>query len=196
MKITELIIENTLVNELDLKGVGQALGTGAKKAANVAGAVTGGLRGLGTTFKRGYDIGKAYTSGTAAPNAAPTGTTQTSSTPASSGAAGSAPATNTAPQAQQTPPAAPSPTSSGPVPGQEIEMPGTNLKFKYDADWKDSSGNAADPAIQKVLQQLAIGVDKASIPRADLNAARRTLGLPAFEGRTVGFESKFLGKTI
>ena len=210
MKITELIIENTLVNELDLAGVGQALGTGAKKAANVAGAVTGGLRGLGTSFKQGYQAGKAYTSGTAAPGAASTGTTtQTSPQPASGNAASAGSATVSTPQAQSTPAAAPTPapqaqstppsptpTSTGPVPGQEIEMPGTNLKFKYDADWKDSSGNAADPAIQKVLQQLASGVDKASIPRADLNSARRTLGLPAFESRTVGFESKFLGKTI
>jgi len=201
MKITELLIETARISELDLKGVGQALGTGAKKAANVAGAVTGGLRGLGTSFKQGYNAGKAYTSGTSAPN--PTGastgtaTTQTvsaptgsSTTPATSTSASSgAPATNNVAPAQPQ-------TNAGPLPGQEIEMPGTNLKFKYDADWKDSSGNPADPAIQNVLQQLASGVDKASIPRADLNAARRTLGLPAFESKTVGFDSKFLGKTI
>jgi hypothetical protein len=201
MKITELLIETARISELDLKGIGQALGTGAKKAANVAGAVTGGLRGLGTSFKQGYNAGKAYTSGTSTPNPAGastrTATTQTvsaptgsSTTPATSTSASSgAPATNNVAPAQPQ-------TNAGPLPGQEIEMPGTNLKFKYDADWKDSSGNPADPAIQKVLQQLASGVDKASIPRADLNAARRSLGLPAFESKTVGFDSKFLGKTI
>jgi hypothetical protein len=198
MKITELLIENSQIDELDLNRVGQALGTGAKKVANVAGAVTGGLRGLGTSFKQGYDAGKAYTSGTSTANPAGTSTsaasTQTVSAPAGTS---SAPATprSSAPAANNPPPTQLQ-ASTAPVPGQEIEMPGTNLKFKYDADWKDSAGNPADPAIQKVLQQLASGVDKASIPRADLNAARRSLGLPAFESKTVGFNSKFLGTTI
>jgi hypothetical protein len=201
MKITELLIENSQIDELDLNRIGQALGTGAKKVANVAGAVTGGLRGLGTSFKQGYDAGKAYTSGTSTANPAGASTsaasTQTVSAPAGTSSTPGAPTPprSSAPAANNPPPTQPQ-ASTAPVPGQEIEMPGTNLKFKYDADWKDSAGNPADPAIQKVLQQLASGVDKASIPRADLNAARRSLGLPAFESKTVGFNSKFLGTTI
>jgi LysM repeat protein len=67
----------------------------------------------------------------------------------------------------------------GPKPGQEIEMPGTNMKYKFSPQWTNDKGEAAPEAVVKVLSQLASGVDKADIAMSDLKAARRSVGLMA-----------------
>jgi LysM repeat protein len=70
-------------------------------------------------------------------------------------------------------PAAP----AAPTAGQEIEMPGTNQKFKFSPTWIDSQGTPAAQSVANVLNQLASGVSQADIAMSDLKAARRSMGL-------------------
>lgn len=94
---------------------------------------------------------------------------------------------NTAPAstaATSAPVAAPSALKAG----TEIEMPGTNIKFKYSPQWVTADGKPASSASEKVLNQLASGVSKADVPAGDLIAARRNLyqnavGMGAYESK-------------
>lgn len=63
--------------------------------------------------------------------------------------------------------------STGPTVGQEIELPGTNFKFKYNPQWVTDDGRIASDASAKVLNQLASGTSKADIDSRDLVALRR-----------------------
>jgi pyruvate/2-oxoglutarate dehydrogenase complex dihydrolipoamide acyltransferase (E2) component len=87
--------------------------------------------------------------------------------------------TTTAPAATPaaTPPATPAATPLGPVAGQEIEMPGTNYKYKYSPSWTDAAGNPAPAAVANVLAQLATGTNLSDINFNDLKQARRSIGL-------------------
>lgn len=67
----------------------------------------------------------------------------------------------------------------GPKAGDEMQMPGTDLKYKYAPQWLDSNGKPAPEAVVKVLMQISSGVDKADIEMGDLRAARRSVGLMA-----------------
>lgn len=90
--------------------------------------------------------------------------------------------------------------SAGPQAGQEIEMPGTNQKFKYTPNWLDAGGKAAPAAVATVLAQLASGVTPDKISGSDLSAARRSIGLPENTVNkklaVVEFHSKFLNQKI
>ena len=99
------------------------------------------------------------------------------------------------------PKSTPLPTSATePKAGQEIEMPGTNQKFKYTPNWLDASGKAAPEAVATILSQLASGTPADKISGSDLSAARRSIGLPENTVNkklaVVEFHSKFLGQNI
>lgn len=66
---------------------------------------------------------------------------------------------------------------AAPTAGQEMEMPGTNQKFKFSPTWIDSQGTPASQSVANVLNQLASGVSQADIAMSDLKAARRSMGL-------------------
>jgi hypothetical protein len=105
---------------------------------------------------------------------------QTSSTPPTTPPTSAATTpTTTAPAATPaaTPPATPAATPLGPVAGQEIEMPGTNYKYKYSPSWTDAAGNPAPAAVANVLAQLATGTNLSDINFNDLKQARRSIGL-------------------
>lgn len=72
-------------------------------------------------------------------------------------------------------PTSPEPGSTGPKPGQEFEFPGSNVMFKYTPQWLTADGKPAGPAAEKVLNQLASGVQKADLDQRDLISARRNL---------------------
>jgi LysM repeat protein/ribosomal protein L12E/L44/L45/RPP1/RPP2 len=78
------------------------------------------------------------------------------------------------------PAATPTPAEpKGPKAGDELQMPGTDLKYKFTPQWLDDQGKPAPDAVVKVLTQLASGVDKSDIEMGDLRAARRSVGLMA-----------------
>lgn len=66
---------------------------------------------------------------------------------------------------------------AAPTAGQEMEMPGTNQKFKFSPTWIDAQGTPASQSVANVLNQLASGVSQADIAMSDLKAARRSMGL-------------------
>jgi hypothetical protein len=77
-------------------------------------------------------------------------------------------------QTQAAEPAAP----SQPAASQEIELPGTNYKFKYSPSWLDAAGKPASDAVAKILNQLAAGKTGADLDRNEIRDARRSMGLP------------------
>lgn len=103
-------------------------------------------------------------------------------TTSSSGDQGSATADTDAADTDdsQEPAAQPAPAEpKGPKAGDEMQMPGTDLKYKFTPQWLDDQGKPAPEAVVKVLMQLSSGVDKADIEMNDLRAARRSVGLMA-----------------
>jgi LysM repeat protein len=105
------------------------------------------------------DAEQATTTDTGVANAAEPAAT---ATPAAAPAAAAA-----------TTPAAP----SVPAAGQEIEMPGTNYKYKFTPGWVDAAGKPAPAAVATVLDQLATGKSASDIRAQDLMKARQNLGL-------------------
>jgi hypothetical protein len=87
------------------------------------------------------------------------------------------------PAAQQSTSATTQPKPSVPTPkqiqpGQEVEFPGTNYKFKYAPSWMDAAGKPASEAAAKILNQLAAGKTGADLDRNEIRDARRSMGLP------------------
>jgi hypothetical protein len=60
---------------------------------------------------------------------------------------------------------------------QEIELPGTNYKYKLSPSWLDAAGKPASEAVARVLNQLAAGKTGAEIPVSDLQRARQAVGI-------------------
>jgi len=63
MKIHELLVENEQLDEGPLSAIGSGLGKVAGGAAKAVGAVAGGVAGLGSAFKKGYQSGKKTVAG-------------------------------------------------------------------------------------------------------------------------------------
>jgi hypothetical protein len=82
------------------------------------------------------------------------------------------------PQQQPAQPAAQTDTQLNQAPEtQEIELPGTNYKYKLSPSWLDATGKPASEAVARVLNQLAAGKTGADIPVSDLQRARQAVGI-------------------
>jgi LysM repeat protein len=168
------------------KGVAANAG---EAGADAAGAADGGSAAAGPSAATQSKIDAApygYDTETGKPNPAPAGASdktgattpqpgndeKTDATPAAGEAGADAAGAAAGDTAE---PAAP----KGPQPGQEIEMPGTNTKYKFTPQWLDDQGKPAPEAVVKVLSQLASGINKADLPLDDIRNARRSVGLVA-----------------
>ena len=105
MKINELIVENTQLDELTAGQVGTAVGKGVGAVAKGVGAVAGGVAGAGKAFMKGFRGGKAVVGGDDAtkPSTASAAKPGTAAKPAANGqapAAGQTPTTGAATAAQ------------------------------------------------------------------------------------------------
>jgi len=96
MKISEILLENTQLDEGPIGSLGTAVGKGVGGVAHGLGAVAGGVRGAWDAMKKGFQTGKSTVGGVGGdPNAA---------APAGQAAApGAAPAQGAAPAAQAAP---------------------------------------------------------------------------------------------
>lgn len=63
MKINEVIVESTQLDELSAGDIARGVGTAVGKTAQAAGAVAGGLKGAWDAGKAGYQSGKAFVGG-------------------------------------------------------------------------------------------------------------------------------------
>ena len=70
MRIQELLVESEQLDEGPLSAIGTGLGKVAGGAAKAVGAVAGGVAGLGSAFKKGYQSGKSTVAGDEEPAAA------------------------------------------------------------------------------------------------------------------------------
>jgi hypothetical protein len=126
-------------------GAGGAAGTGAAGATGAGG--TAGAAGTG-----------ARTAATGTVGAAGAGTTGATGATGAAGARTGTPAVATGARVGA---------------GTEIELPGTNLKFRYSPQWITADGKIASDSSAKVLNQIASGVNRADISMRDLTDARR-----------------------
>jgi hypothetical protein len=145
MRIHDLIIENTepveegpILNKIGA-GIGKAVGTAAKGV----GAVAGGVAGLGSAVKTGYQAGKNYVAG------------------AGDDATGTAPASTTAPSATAQSATAPATSTPGTTP-QPAAAPSLYNQVKTNINQLDAKGK------QRILAllQKQLGSAQAAKPAA------------------------------
>lgn len=63
MRINQIIVESEQLDELNAADVGRGIGTLAGKTADAIGGIAGGVAGIGTALKKGYQAGKAHVGG-------------------------------------------------------------------------------------------------------------------------------------
>jgi hypothetical protein len=127
---------------------------------------TAGATGAGGTAGAAGTGARTAATGTVGAAGAATGTVDA----AGAGTTGATGATGAAGARTGTPAVA---TGARVGAGTEIELPGTNLKFRYSPQWITADGKIASDSSAKVLNQIASGVNRADISMRDLTDARR-----------------------
>ena len=157
MKINDLF-----ESELDEGPVGNFLAKGARGLAKGAGAVAGGIAGMGSAAKQGYQAGKAAVG---VPNTAPTASGSAPAVPS-----GSAPVATQAPQVRQATQDAPQQAQPYAGPNWD-EVTGEPLSPKAKAEYAQFSPEQKAEIEQNIANQKQPAAPAAETPAAAPAAA-------------------------
>jgi hypothetical protein len=183
MKINEILVESTQLDEGPFSDVAKKVGTGVGKAvggvAKGVGAVAGGIAGIGKAVKKGYQAGKATVAG---------------DDEADDTAGQSQPAGTRAPQASQQASTGNAPsqkTSATPQASAKPSQPQANqanqtvyAQVKANIDKLDKKGK------QRILNllQKSLGQPAASAPAATATQTKQANFTPAGSTQTAGIQ--------